>query len=128
MLIIRDFECYNCGHVHEEIVDSEKEYVLCPKCASTSRKIISVGSVYTANEDAEWLRSVTEVVDKDGGPASQTFLRNPTRTNYRRWMKENNLRPFEPGEKPKKPERPPESQIRREVMEKYRKRNSLEIR
>jgi len=128
MLIIRDFECYNCGHIHEEIVDCDKEFSVCPKCAGPTRKIITVGSVYTGNEDTAWLKTVTEVVDKEGGPASQAFLKNPTRTNYRRWMKETGLRPFEPGEKPRKPERPPESKIQAEVMEKYRKRNSLEIR
>ena len=129
MLIIRDFECIYCEHIHERIVDSETEWVQCPKCqhAEGAHKIISVGRVHCGNEDTAWLKTVREVVDKDGGPASQEFLKNPTRTNYKKWMEENNLRPLEPGERASKPAPPDEDRLTQKLFERRRERNRLEV-
>lgn len=56
-----------------------------------------------ANEDAPWIRSVLEVVDKDSTkPHVVAFRENPTRTNYNLWMKGEGLRPLENGEKRRK--------------------------
>lgn len=126
MIVIRDFECYHCAHIQEIVTDHNREYILCPKCQGTAHKIISLGKINCSNEDAEWLRSVTEVVDKEGGPASREFVKNPTRTNYKKWMKSEGIRPFEPGERPPKPE-VNERAIREEVMKRYRVRNRLEV-
>jgi len=47
-------------------------------------------------EEAAWIRSVIEVVDKESSdPVDRDFIKDPTRTNYLRWMKRHNLRHFE---------------------------------
>ena len=127
MINVRDFECQYCGRVHEAFVHSDKEFDSCPVCGFAARKIITVGTVHCGNEDATWLKSVTEVVDKEGGAASQEFIKNPTRTNYKRWMKAEGLRPLEPGEKPSKPPSVDEREVQKQVWEKYRERNRMEI-
>lgn len=102
---IYDFECKRCGKRKEffyKVADCPA-FVFCPKCSGEMVKIISVNGVNTANQDAEWLKSVREVVDKEGGPHCQAFLKDPTRDNYKRWMKGEGIRPLEPGERPKVP-------------------------
>lgn len=101
---VYDFECTKCANIEEHIADYDRYTWFCSKCGADMVRIISVSGPNCANEDAEWIRSVREVVDKEGGPASQRFLKNPTRANYKKWMKAEGLRPFEPGEKPKRPE------------------------
>ncbi len=97
-MILADFEC-PCGAIHEALIDwSEKERT-CPKCGQTSRKIVSVSGVNTANQDSPWIRTVLEVVDKDSpAPHCREFLKDPTRRNYHRRMRGQRLRPMEPGE------------------------------
>ena len=97
-----DYKCKMCGYVFEELSD-QTSIVYCKKCGGYTKRLISVPRVNTSNQDAEWIRSVREVVDKEGGKASQEFLNHPTRDNYYKWMKEEQIRPFEKGESIKSP-------------------------
>lgn len=128
MLKIFDFECSN-NHITESIVDSEKKSIRCPVCNKRAEKIISFGrGSHTLNEDSEWIRTVREVVDKDGGPACQEFLKNPTRTNRARWMKAEGLRSVEPGEKLHKFDREADHAMRvKYCHEQYRNRHRIEL-
>lgn len=100
---IYDYQCSKCGHTEERFESIGTTMVVCPRCKNLARRIVSTRSVNTANEDAPWIRSVIEVVDKDSKkPHVVEFLKNPTRTNYRRWMKGEGLRHLEPGEKDRK--------------------------
>ena len=98
-MIARDFECEKCKLVFERICDSKINRFICPKCNSPAKKIVSIGQVYMGNQDVGWLKDVKEVVDKDGGPECQAFLKNPSRNNHKKWMKAEKLRFLEPGEK-----------------------------
>ncbi|MDQ7833688.1 MAG: hypothetical protein RDU30_18325 [Desulfovibrionaceae bacterium] len=58
---------------------------------------MSVGQGY--RDDADWIASVTRVVDKDNpAPHVRAFLAHPCRAAYRAWMRGEGLRPLEPGE------------------------------
>ena len=93
-----DFKCLKCDHVFEGFARYEERGKPCPKCEQVSIRLISLGtSAY--REDAAWIESVLEVVDKTSKkPATRAFLESPTRANYKAWMKENGLRHMEEGE------------------------------
>jgi putative FmdB family regulatory protein len=98
-----DYECPVCGYRDERIESVETTKVVCLRCKNLANRIISSRSVNVANEDAPWIRSVLEVVDKDSTkPHVVAFRENPTRTNYNLWMKGEGLRPLENGEKRRK--------------------------
>lgn len=61
-----------------------------------------VALIKVHGDEAEWLRSVTDVVDSDGGKHCQEFIDTPSRSNYEKWQKGEGLRPLEPGEEKKK--------------------------
>ena len=123
-----DYECPSCGAVTEHIAETYEEFLPCPKCKNLAERIISVSGVNTANEDADWIRSVTEVVDKEGGEHCQRFLKNPTRSNMRNWMRKEGLRHLEPGEtqhrRPPQTEGPSTDKLMRELQ----KARRLEVR
>ena len=125
-----DFECTNCGNIDERIEHYDVDTAPCSKCSCKAKRIISVNGPNCANEDAGWLSSVLEVVDKESDlPHTREFLKNPTRSNYKAWMKERNLRPFEPGEERKmKPDPPNFERLGNKLWEEHRKRNRLEVR
>lgn len=120
-----DFECPACDRVFERIAAVD-EIVHCPDCDFECRRIISASGVNCANQDAEWIRSVREVVDKEGGPAAQRFLKDPTRTNYKSWMKEAGVRHFEEGE-PIKPPPIDERRLVEEAVKRFREREEIEL-
>jgi hypothetical protein len=92
--MLYDYEC-SCGLIQERIEPPEKMKVRCP-CGKMAKRIISAAKVYTANEDAPWLKTVLEVVSKDDdAPHVVRFRENPTRSNYKAWMKGEGLRPLE---------------------------------
>jgi putative FmdB family regulatory protein len=98
-----DYECPVCGYRDERIESVGTTKVVCLRCKNLANRIISSRSVNVANEDAPWIRSVLEVVDKDSTkPHVVAFRENPTRTNYHLWMKGEGLRPLENGEKRRK--------------------------
>jgi len=123
-------ECSKCEHSFEVIAGIEERTTACPKCKGTAKRIISMSGIHTANEDSGWIKSVLEVVDKDSTePHVVEFRKNPTRENYKRWMKKSGLRHLEPGEERNiHPEPPDMSRVHKEVWEKHRKRNTLEVR
>lgn len=116
----------SCGVVFETIA-GVNEQVECPCCGFSCKRLISVPGVNIANQDANWIRSVTEVVDKDSPkPEAQEFLRNPTRANMHQWMKAEGIRHYEQGEQIR-PDKPDMSQVHRHVMEEHMKRNRIEL-
>lgn len=129
-MILRDFECKQCGHIHEKIVESSTEFQVCPKCDDIAHKIITAGRVYLGNNDSDWVKSVLEVVDKDSNaPHTREFLKHPNRSNYKAWMKETGIRPFESGERPSKsPDPATDPHITNELMKMRRERHRLEVR
>lgn len=93
-----DFHCHRCDQTHEvfyKMADKPKT-VLCPECGGESVSHPSIGAIL--GDEAAWLNSVTEVVDKNGGEHCQRFIADPTRDNYKKWMKGSGVRPMEPGE------------------------------
>lgn len=131
-MILVDFECRNCHKIEEKLVDAGQQVDVC-ECGGTQDRIISIGQVYTANEDAPWLRSVLEVVDKDSSkPHVREFIKNPTRSNYKAWMKGEGLRPMDSnvrGAPPvyQKPQGPDPAKIRKELIEKHIARRRIEL-
>ena len=125
-----DYQCHKCNHTWEVIERSELKITrICRKCSGKARRIISLSGVNCNTEDAEWIRSITEVVNKDPGnkPEDRAFLKHPTRENYRAWMKANNLRHMEPGEGPTKPPPVDERVLTDRLMERHRERMGLEV-
>lgn len=126
-----DRECPDCGHVFEVIEPIELEQAIqCPKCWSVTRRIISAGRCFTGNEDAEWVRSVTEVVAKgaDADRHDRRFLAsNKTKQDLKRWMTAKGLRHLEPGE-PLKPKQPDMSGAAERIMRMRQERRRIEIR
>lgn len=124
---IYDFECAACGKTIEAIEDIETKAIEC-ECGATALRIITASGVHLGNEDASgWVKSVLEVVDKDSSaPHVRDFLKDPTRRNYKRWMKGEGLRPLEPGERTKPPPTDT-SRIHQKVWERHRKRKRIEI-
>jgi putative FmdB family regulatory protein len=124
---IYDYECDKCGTITEHILNtSDSEHSINCSCGGQANKIISASGAFCANEDAAWIRSVTEVVDKEGGVAAQRFVKDPTRRNYKEWMKETGVRPLESGER-MRPEPTNVNRLTDRVMEMRRKRNKITI-
>lgn len=132
-LILVDFECIRCGHIFEKIVKSHIKFTGCPKCwdgvfMDFAKRIITPSSTYLGNQDEDWIKSVREVVDKEGGRHAQEFLKNPTRDNYKRWMKSEGLRPLDKGEGPTKPAPVDMQQLTDKTFDLHRKRTRIEVR
>jgi putative FmdB family regulatory protein len=128
---VYDFECTNCGRVSEKILSIaqlEMGGFECGECQSPMKQILLPGGTNCANEDADWIRSTLEVVDKEGGIAARRFVQDPTRENRKKWMKETGVRQFEPGEKPQKPDSVDVDKMTDHVMRKRQERNTLNIR
>lgn len=123
---IYDHECPKCDKIFEAIAGIDEISVPC-ECGAQANRIISCGQCYTGNEDADWLKSVLEVVDKDNpSPATQEFIKNPNRSNYRAWMKSEGIRPLENNE-PMRPQAPDMSRVNKEVWRKFQERHRIEI-
>lgn len=97
-ILLFDYECPSCQVIEERMVMAHDEAVTCEKCGSQMTKVfVSAGS--RLPDDAAWIRSVLEVVNKDSvKPHTREFIMNPTRENYRKWMKAEGIRPLESGE------------------------------
>jgi putative FmdB family regulatory protein len=116
-----DFECRVCGRTFEAMAAVEAGEGVCA-CGGSARRLVSVGRAYRA--DADWLESVTAVVEKDtAAPHARAFLADPSRANYRRWMRGEGLRPMEAGEF-RRPPRTGET-VRGEVLERFKVRRGL---
>ena len=125
---IYDYECEN-GHVTEWIAKPDEIEMKCPECGCLAMRIITASGEYLGNQDADWIKSVVDVVDKDSkAPHVREFMQNPTRKNYQNWMKGEGLRPFEPGERPKKPPPFDERAHHENVWRKHRERKKIIVR
>jgi len=125
-----DFKCTKCGNIDERIEHHTAELVGCSKCKGVAKKIISVRGPNCSNDNSQWVRSVLEVVDKDSkAPHVVEFRKNPTRQNYRKWMKGEGLRHLEPGEENKPYPAPADlTQLHKEVWAAHRARNRMVVR
>lgn len=97
---IYDFLCDQCGHTSEEYVHSyRKDKIQCHKCSGDAVKQFPLfRSAY--KEDANWVKDVLEVVDKDSPKLHvRRFLETPNRKNWQLWMKGEGLRPLEDNER-----------------------------
>jgi putative FmdB family regulatory protein len=125
---IYDYECQMCGHIHERIERAKDQLSKqCPACGLVqAKRIISATGQYCGNDDATWLKSVREVVG-DETREGRAFLRDPTRSNYRAWLKREGLRPMEPGERPHRVPLVDDRRITRKLIENHRKRTAITI-
>lgn len=127
-----DFQC-RAGHTTEAFKSPNTKRIRC-KCGLWAKRIISISGQFCANQDAPWLRTVLDVVDKTDRRAHvQNFVKNPTRENYKAWMKAEKIRPMdytEHGAPPaaKKPAPVDLSGVRREMLERHMDRKRLEVR
>jgi len=122
---VYDYQCEDpdCGCEFEVIIGID-ELVDCPICGFNAKRLITASGVPLFNQDAEWIRSVTEVVDKEShNPAAIEFLRRPTRDNMHNWMRSEGIRHHERGE-PLRPKVPDTSSIEHEVMRRYSERHA----
>jgi len=129
-----DFECKQCGVVEEKFytISDLTNKSEC-ECGGEMHRIFTIGhGAITHNDNAEWIRTVTDVVDKDPNkPHCQEFLKNPTRSNYKKWMKGEGIRPMEKGEytthknNVKKQVTQKEKSIEKQVLKNHKKRNSI---
>jgi putative FmdB family regulatory protein len=99
-------QCELCGANDEILAGINERKTICKKCgAGWTRRIPAVPGANCHNDDAAWIRTVLEVVDKeDRSPHTVEFRNNPTRANYKAWMKGEGLRPVDHGERINKPE------------------------
>ena len=123
-----DFHCDACDFDVEHVckMADRPSTIGCPSCGGNMNQVPSLPAVL--GDEAAWLKSVTEVVNKDGGPHCQRFLKDPSRSNYRAWMKGENLRPMEPGEQTwKKPPKRDRRKVVNEVMKMRQQRKAITV-
>jgi hypothetical protein len=127
-VIVKDYECPECGTITEKIITGEIPATILCECGGNAEKIVSMR--LTTPVDAGWLKSVTEVVDKNPAKSHcQEFLRHPTRANYKNWMKGEGLRPLEPGEPamPKVDKKARVNRIKEGLKRRWQERNAIAI-
>ena len=123
---IYDYLCPN-DHEFEAIARIEERALHCPECGREAVRILRAGGTNLSNEAAPWLRSVLEVVEKDSTkPHVVEFLKNPTRSNYKAWMRGEGIRHLEPGEKPRKEELDPRRHAEK-IMRLRQQRERIEL-
>lgn len=103
--MLNDFKCEKCDKISEKITDRDEHFVVCDHCGGTANKIISTWRGCAEVEYPRWLKDTLEVVDKTSDkPHVRRFLADPSRTNYKAWMKGEKIRHVEDGEKLYKPD------------------------
>ena len=117
-----DFACRVCGREFEAMAPMDQVEEVCA-CGGLAKRLLSAGRAWRA--DADWLPSVTAVVDKtSSAPHVRAFLAEPSRANYRRFLRGEGIRPQEPGEE--RVRRPaPGPAVAREVLERHKVRRGL---
>lgn len=121
---IYQYECPECGYHDEAIfpisVMERGRAFFCGTCECEMVHIIVASGHYCSNQDAGWLKTVVDVVDKESTKReTKEFLKNPNRQNYKAWMKAEGIRPLEDGER----SRPPKFDVRKHVDEIMRLRH-----
>lgn len=127
-----DWKCIACEQVDEVFfkMDEKPQAIECEVCGGTMLQVVAIGAVM--GDEAAWLQSVTEVVDRDGGQHCQEFIKDPTRSNYEKWMKKEGIRPLEPGEggvnrKTAAQKAADRKERREEVFKKHHKRKAITL-
>lgn len=97
-------ECQFCGAEDEIITTVDNRQTTCRRCnRGQTVRVPAVHGPNCVNDDSPWIRTVLEVVDKEAKtPHVVNFLKDPTRANYKAWMKGEGIRPLENGEKHEK--------------------------
>jgi len=136
-MIIADFECMKCGHIHEDIIDSSVWEGTCPKCGGKTKRIMTLGGVNCANEDAKHIRdSASSLLDMETArysdkPHVRELAENPTRSNLNRYLKAEGIRyaENEKGAPPIFQRRQPidRDRLRKEVYDTYRQSKAITI-
>lgn len=94
-----DFRCEQCETTAEHMAEADEKARRCEDCGGLMNRLLSWRDSNVLREEAPWLRTVLDVVSKESTkPEVLEFRRNPTRSNYKRWMKAEGIRPHEPGE------------------------------
>jgi putative FmdB family regulatory protein len=128
-LIIKDYECRECGNVTEHYVKTPPPATTqCPECNGVAEKIVTISQ--TIPIDAAWIHDVLAVVDKSGKkPHCNEFLKHPTRANMKAWMKGEGLRHRDPGEPatPKVNREARKQAVKREVLKSWKRREAVTI-
>lgn len=94
---LHDYECKDCGYADEEMVGADDHNMICPECGGRYDRVYN-NFRGIAHEAPDWMRGVLDVVNKEGGPHCQEFLKNPNRKNWKAWMEGEGIRPMEEGE------------------------------
>lgn len=125
---IYDNQCLSCSHEFESI-NSMSTQPACPKCSQPTKRLIAASGHFCSNDDAPWIRKVLEVVDKDSAsPHTREFINNPTRANYKRWMKGEGVRHLESGERPSRPNESQEHQRKVDhIMRQYQREEGVSV-
>jgi len=126
MKSMHDYHCNYCNNTFEDYVEWDQYKVVCPTCGETAVRVY-VNFKGIKNTSPTWMKDTLKVVDKEGGPHCQEFLKHQNRDTYNNWMKGEGLRPIEQGEKLAKPVIDT-SGIRKKVKEKFVKDNSITVR
>lgn len=139
-MIIVDFECQNeeCGKIEmDALIDSSEWERTCPWCGAKSKRIIAIGRINTANDDAPHIReSAKALLDPDTAIHSdkahvRELARDPTRANLIRYLKAEGLRyaENERGAPPVYKPKPPvdTTKAKKEAYEQYRKDKAITV-
>ena len=131
-MILYEYQCEKCGCVLDvyATMNCRPKDIDCHDCDGRAVQVIGASMVNMAAEDAAWLKTVTEVVDKDQSkPHCVEFVKNPTRSNYKNWMKKEGLRHLEPGEKtkPRQMSNADMQRLQSHVFNKFQNRNAITI-
>ena len=139
-MIIVDFECQNkrCGAIEMDVmIDSNEWERTCPACGAESKRIIAIGRINTANDDAVHIREAAKALldpdtaRKSDKPHIRELAENPTRSNLNRYMKAEGIRyaENEKGGPPvyKRPAKVDMTKAKKEAYESYRKANALTV-
>lgn len=124
---LHDYCCNACDHVFEEVVKWDEYRVKCPNCNGAAFRIyINFNGIEKSTPS--WMYDTLEVVDKEGGQHCQDFLKHPTKSSYKAWMKGEGLRPMEEGESTKVKKERDTTSLRKAVHEKFKRDNTIEVR
>jgi hypothetical protein len=132
-MVLSDFEC-QCGNIHEALISHDAQSDICPACGDMARRIITLGCSSGSQEAPVWIKSVFDVIDKtDKRPHVREFLKHPTRSNYKNWMKGEGIKPVDYTEHGAPPvyQRPPEpdmNAVSKQLYERHRERQRIEVR
>lgn len=126
---VYDFECRQ-GHLTESVQDLNTQTIRCRVCGKKAKRIISASGQYCSNEDADWVKTVLEVVGNKPDKETQEFRRHPTRSNLKAWMEAKGVRHMEPGEEKEASRKYVEDRPRivKHLCEWFNKQSALEVR